>query len=658
MKIEKISTILDDIDRGRMALPEFQRGYVWNREQVRALFNSLYRRHPVGGLLVWATEPGEAAHRGGGQLASGTVNLLLDGQQRITSLYGVERGKPPEFFDGNQAAFTGLRFHLESESFEFYQPVKMKDDPLWIDVSELMAKGLDRIGDYTARFPSSPEHGPRIGEYMSRLTRLLGIKEINLHIDVVTGPDKSLDLVVDIFNQVNSRGTTLSKGDLALAKICAHWPEARSEMKARLETWRGNGYEFNLDWLLRAINTVVTGEAGFIHLHDKGAEEIKDGLGRAVKAINIALNMIGGRLGIDHTRVLFGRNAIPVMVRYLDRRGAALSERERDKMLFWYVHAGMWGRFSGATQTTIDQDLAAIEEIEGGLDRLLDQLQLWRGGLEVEPGHFDGATLGARFYPVLYMLTRMGAARDWGTGLPLKAEMLGKMSALEVHHIFPSSRLYDQEYSRAEVNALANFCFLTKDTNLSISNRLPEEYFPEIEAKHPGALASQWIPMDPARWKIDNYRDFLEARKALLAEETNRRLAELLHGDDRWSRQPAATDRKTAPPPPAKVPGGISSEEEGRVLKDLNDWVERQGLPPGELAYDFADEETGEQKAVFDLAWPSGLQPERSDPVAVLLDEGAEVIALASGAGYRCFTTPADFRRYVGAELLAGTEDA
>ena len=205
---------------------------------------------------------------------------------------------------------------------------------------------------------------------------------------------------------------------------------------------------------------------------------------------------------------------------------------------------------------------------------------------------------------------------------------------------------------------MANFCFLTKDTNLSISNRLPEEYFPEIEAKHPGALASQWIPMDPARWKIDNYRDFLEARKALLAEETNRRLAELLHGDDRWSRQPAATDRKTALPPPAKVPGGISSEEEGRVLKDLNDWVERQGLPPGELAYDFADEETGEQKAVFDLAWPSGLQPERSDPVAVLLDEGAEVIALASGAGYRCFTTPADFRRYVGAELLAGTEDA
>ncbi|MFN3503592.1 MAG: hypothetical protein ACK4ZJ_15150, partial [Allorhizobium sp.] len=100
-------------------------------------------------------------------------------------------------------------------------------------------------------------------------------------------------------------------------------------------------------------------------------------------------------------------------------------------------------------------------------------------------------SVGARFYPVLYMLTRMTEARDWGTGLPLKNNLLGKMSRLEVHHIFPRARLYEANYARAEVNALANFCFLTKDTNLSISDRRPEDYFPEIEAAHPGALRSQ-----------------------------------------------------------------------------------------------------------------------------------------------------------------------
>jgi hypothetical protein len=133
----KISTILDHIDNGHMALPEFQRGYVWNRDQVRGLFDSLYRRHPVGGLLVWATESKTAAHRGDGPLAAGVVKLLLDGQQRMTSLYGVVRGRPPKFFDGNAQAFTGLRFHLDTETFGFFQPVKMKDDSLWVDVTEL-----------------------------------------------------------------------------------------------------------------------------------------------------------------------------------------------------------------------------------------------------------------------------------------------------------------------------------------------------------------------------------------------------------------------------------------------------------------------------------------------------------------------------------------
>src|SRR6056297_1704250 len=104
----KISTILDHIDNGHMALPEFQRGYVWGREQVRSLFTSLYKRHPVGGLLVWSTEARTAAHRGDGELAPGAVKLLLDGQQRITSLYGVARGRPPSFFDGDARAFTGL----------------------------------------------------------------------------------------------------------------------------------------------------------------------------------------------------------------------------------------------------------------------------------------------------------------------------------------------------------------------------------------------------------------------------------------------------------------------------------------------------------------------------------------------------------------------
>lgn len=183
------------------------------------------------------------------------------------------------------------------------------------------------------------------------------------------------------------------------------------------------------------------------------------------------------------------------------------------------------------------------------------------------------------------------------------------------------------------MNALGNFCFLTKDTNLDISDRLPEEYFPEIEQAHPGALASQWIPMVPELWRIENFRQFLEVRKSLLAAEVNHRMEELLHGDPRWLEGPSVTVPTTI-----AVGGGITSEEEEAQLETLNAWIEEHSLPRGELAYDFADPATGEQKAVFDLAWPSGLQEELSrELVALLLNEGADTIGIASQAGYRCF---------------------
>ena len=646
-----ISNVLDFIDSGDMALPEFQRGYVWNRDQVRGLFESLYRRHPVGGLLVWVTESVTADRRGDGPVAAGNVRLLLDGQQRMTSLYGVIRGKPPKFFDGNPETFTGLRFHLADETFEFYQPIKMRDDPLWIDVTDLMKGGTTGLGDFITRLTAIPElAAEQVGELTGRLSTLLGITEIDLHVEEVTGADKSLDVVVEIFNRVNSGGTKLSKGDLALAKICAEWPDARNQMKAKLEEWEDAGYYFDLDWLLRSVNTVLTGEARFVHLHNKTAPEIEDGLARACKQIDASLDLIAGRVGLDHDRVLFGRFGIPVMACYMDRRTGPMDAEESDKLLFWYAQAGMWGRFSSSTETVIDQDLAALEGPEGGLDALIEQLRLWQGGLRVEAGHFDGWSLGARFYPVLYMLTRMGEAKDWGSGLPLKANLLGRMACLEVHHIFPKSRLYDEDYERPEVNAVANFCFLTKETNLDISNRFPEEYFAEVEANHPGALASQWIPMDPSLWKIDRYRDFLEARKELLAEEANRCFANLLHGDSRWL---SAAETQIEEPAPT-VLGGIDSEAEEAELESINDWLADHDLPRGHLAFDHADPATGAQTAVFDLAWPSGLQPGLTGPIAVLLNEPAEVLEIASAAGYRCFTSGTAFRAYVEGEILRG----
>jgi hypothetical protein len=101
------------------------------------------------------------------------------------------------------------------------------------------------------------------------------------------------------------------------------------------------------------------------------------------------------------------------------------------------------------------------------------------------------------------------------------------------------------------------------------------------------------------------------------------------------------------------VGSGITSEAEEEELEALNGWMEARGLPLGMLAYDFADATTGEQKAIFDLAWPNGIQVELSQPVVVLLNESNETLTLASQAGFRCFTAIEEFKRYVNAEILA-----
>jgi hypothetical protein len=156
----KISTILDHIDSGHMALPSSSAATCGTA--TRCAGCSIRSTAAIRwGLLVWATESKHRHPSRRRALAAGVVKLLLDGQQRMTSLYGVVRGKPPKFFDGNAQAFSGLRFHLEGQSFEFYQPVKMKDDPLWIDVTELMQKGTAGLGEFVSAWRAARTRGPR-----------------------------------------------------------------------------------------------------------------------------------------------------------------------------------------------------------------------------------------------------------------------------------------------------------------------------------------------------------------------------------------------------------------------------------------------------------------------------------------------------------------
>lgn len=653
----QIQTILDQIDLGAMALPEFQRGYVWNRDQVRGLMHSLYHKHPVGSLLVWTTKTEYANARGDQALTPGTVKLLLDGQQRITSVYGIVRGQPPKFFDGNTLAFTNLYFNLVDEVFEFYSPNKMKDDPTWISVTDLMRNGM---GTTIQKAMSVPKLSADITTYIGRINSIDGIKSIDMHVEDVTGEDKTVDVVVDIFNRVNSGGTKLSKGDLTLAKICAEWPDARDTMKSRLQKWRKAGFHFNLDWLLRCVNAVITGEALFTAMKDVESERVRDGLTVTEKAIDKVLNLVAGRLGLDHDRVLASRYAFPLMARYVVQRGGSLkNQEERDQLLFWYIHTILWGRYSGSTESILNTDLEAIESAaksspNTALKQLVENLRSSRGDLRLQESDFAGSSKGNRFYPLLYMMTRVCHAKDWGTGDELTNHLLGHLAQLQIHHIFPKALLKEHGYSRKQINAIANFTFLTQETNLEVTKRDPNEYFRVYEKRSPGTIATHWIPTDPKLWKVENYLEFLAERRRLLAEAANAFLHKLAKGTmpEEFDTEKVNVIERAA----ELIPGSVEDDEEEERLMRCNEWVVKKGLPEGELSHEVLDRDSGEVLATLDLAWPNGLQEGLSDPVALLIDEGPEVEAVANNAGFRYFTSVSAFKKYVQTEILASPE--
>ena len=139
----------------------------------------------------------------------------------------------------------------------------------------------------------------------------------------------------------------------------------------------------------------------------------------------------------------------------------------------------------------MNQDLSALE---GGVDGLIKVLEETRGDLVVRPNNFAGYSRGARFYPMLYMLMRLEGSLDWYTGAELSQSLLGKTTGLQLHHIFPKARLYEERYERHEVNALAEFH--VPDTGLQ-SNRLrPRSIGVPDRAPQEGTIAPG-VSLDP-----------------------------------------------------------------------------------------------------------------------------------------------------------------
>jgi uncharacterized protein with ParB-like and HNH nuclease domain len=226
MAAPSISDLIKQIKVGELVLPEFQRGYIWTLEQVKNYARSLYRKYPTGHFLIWKTYTPQQSRGQSPPTENSYSRLILDGQQRLTSVYTLFEGKPPAFYEG-ETLFFNLYFYLPTEEFEFYQKAKMASDPLWVAVTPFLLKGINQWLEESDQL-SADQRDLYLKHHLAKFNKLDTIRNYTYHLDEVT--DKPVEEVVTIFNLVSSSGTELSKADLALARICVGWPEARDTL--------------------------------------------------------------------------------------------------------------------------------------------------------------------------------------------------------------------------------------------------------------------------------------------------------------------------------------------------------------------------------------------------------------------------------------------
>jgi hypothetical protein len=534
----KIAELMDGIRDLDLVLPEFQREYVWSREQAKQLMVSLFKGYPTGSLLFWKTSnPPDIKNSAVSTDQIGTTLVILDGQQRLTTLYMLIRNSIPPYYTKHDIKDDPrpLYFNLESGDFQYYQLRRMESDPTWVPVVDCFSSGIVNEFQIAQKNVDEDDDPFQLAQrYNTNLTRLRNITEKDYPIQYVPS-DANIDAAIDVFDRVNSLGTKLSDAELALAHVTGKWPQARQAMKDKASELDSLGFGFDLTFLVRSLTGVVRGRALFETIHAASREELEHGWHRLVRILDYLVSLLPNWGYIHSTNDLNTTNVLVPAVVYLSRRGGEFKdERTIRQFIRWVYAASSWARYTSQTDQRLDHDVSIILQNPEPWGELIEAIVDQRGRIELQPGDLEGRGVQHPFYRMTYILTKRNGAVDWSNGLRLDKPH-GASYGIHSHHIFPQALLYKHGNLANEshldcqlVNEIANRAFLTGSTNIGIGAKSPEAYFPAIEDRYPGALASQFVPMEPALWRVENYRQFLNERRKLIAAAFNSQMEQLL----------------------------------------------------------------------------------------------------------------------------------
>jgi hypothetical protein len=560
-----VEELVSKIERGELRLPEMQRRYVWRSTRVRDLLDSLYRGYPSGAILIWETdEPVPEQDFAVGQQANpyAKTQLLLDGQQRLTSLSAVIRGEPVKvngrsrplelLFNLEHPDQLGLITEVDDNSIDATEDSgdtnedgeqpgeeeadatedelqkrfdrmtfvvatrKLEQLPHWVKVSEVFSTDSD--GPFMERAGVEGFKDERYQKYSQRLARLRGIRKYVYRMDVLERT-LSYDEVTEIFVRVNSLGAKLRSSDLALAQITAKWRGSLQIFQAFQADCSTNGFDLDLGIYLKNLVAHATGQSRFLSVSRLDLDKLRSGWDDGCRGIEFALNLLRSNTGISSPALLASPFLIISLGLYGAERHYLLTADDAAGLTRWVLLANAKGRYSrGSSETLLDQDLKTIRDGGSHLE-LLERLRTQVGRLDIAPEELEGRSQRSALFKTMFLAFQQAGARDWQTQLNIALSHVGSAHQLQFHHIFPKALLKKSGYGTREIDDIANLAFIGGRANRRISDKSPAAYIPELIAKDGDqSFTSQCIPTDLALLTPERYRDFLADRRRLIAQ--------------------------------------------------------------------------------------------------------------------------------------------
>ncbi|OVE73942.1 hypothetical protein BVX94_02390 [bacterium B17] len=586
-----LSSLVKYIELGEIGLPDIQRPFVWKNSKVRDLFDSMYRGYPVGYFLFWENAADDNAKVIGADAKQKPARMLIvDGQQRLTSLYAVVKGVPV-LRENYEQEHIQIAFNPLEERFEVADAAIRRDKAFIPNISLLWSSETDLfevVDDYTEKLGAtrelSAEDAKKIRKAIAKLQNLMTFPFTTLALAADIGEEE----VSEVFVRINSKGTPLNQADFILTLMSVFWDKGRSELEDFCRDARqpsaGEPSSFNHfivpspDQLLRVNVGLGFRRARLKYVYsilrgkDLDTEKFSDErrvaqFDRLKSAQDRTLNLqywhdfmnCVRQAGFRSGKMISSQNNLlfSYILYLMGRTEFGIDEfRLRQVISRWFFMSSLTGRFTGSPESAMEFDLARFREVTDGnaflsiLESACDLAltdDFW--GITLPN---DLATSSPRspslfaYNASLVLLDAKALFSSMKISDLLDPASHAIRSAVERHHLFPKAYLGKEPLNITalrDTNQIANFALLEWGDNAEISDTAPEEYLPVMKERfneHELADMYNWHAL-PDGWEKMEYHAFLEQRRERIAQVTREGYKRLCLG---------AAEQVTAPPPP------------------------------------------------------------------------------------------------------------